>query len=502
MNNYDSLVDLVSNLPNVKENCQIEFKLSKNSLPKSFWETYSSFANTQGGYIILGVDENNPNIVVGVDTVEKIKKEIFSIVNNKMKVSCNILEDGNVCEHIINGKTIISVYVPELNDDKKPLYLNDDLKFTYVRKFDGDYKASMEDLRRLIRNSHEDIDSELLDEHKYTIEDLNPDSILMFKNMIHQREPSKNFLKMSDFEFLKTVGVIRIDRDDERKTKLTLAGLLFLGKFEAITDRIPHFHLEYINKRGKNVIRWNDRVSTGGSEDLNLFEFHRIVSEKLRHTVEEKFELDAMSVRKSETELNVALREALTNMIVHADYLDSEYTTKVEVDNLYYVFFNAGHMKVSESQFFNGGQSVTRNPILFQFFRRLGYCERAGTGGKEIADVYQNISKYRFPDLEIAPNYTSLKLWCAVPVETYPELSRHAQAVFKFMDKNGNFKKSDIIVATGLSEYYVKDALKELKAKNLVLTSGKGPATRYFCNLSKVEKLNVADRLRDLVMNS
>ena len=70
---------------------------------------------------------------------------------------------------------------------------------------------------------------------------------------------------------------------------------------------------------GKDVTRWNDRVSTGGSEDLNLFEFHRIVLEKLHLTVEEKFELDAMSVRKSETELNIALREALTNMIVHAD---------------------------------------------------------------------------------------------------------------------------------------------------------------------------------------
>ena len=252
----------------------------------------------------------------------------------------------------------------------------------------------------------------------------------------------------------------------------------------------------------KDVTRWNDRVSTGGSEDLNLFEFHRIVLEKLHLTVEEKFELDAMSVRKSETELNIALREALTNMIVHADYLDSEYTTKVEVDNLYYVFFNAGRMKVSETQFFNGGQSVTRNPILVQFFRRLGYCEGAGTGGKEIADVYQSINKYRFPDLEIAPNYTSLKLWCAVPVVTYPELSQHAQIVFKFMDKSGNFKKSDIMTATELSEYYVKDALKELKAKNLVLTCGKGLSTRYFCNLSKVEKLNVAEKLRDLVMNS
>ncbi len=502
MNNYDNLMDLIENLIKAKESRYLEFKTSQNTLPKSFWETYSSFANTQGGYIILGVEENNLNNIVGVNDVEKIKKEIFSGANNKAKVSCNILEEDNICEHVVNGKTVISIYIPEMKDEQKPLYLNDNLKFTYIRQSDGDYRASDEDLRRFIRNSRDNIDAELLDEEKYTIEDLNPNSVLMFKNMVSQREPSKRFLEMDDLEFLKTMGVFRIDHDDKRKLKLTLAGLLFLGKFEAITYKIPHFHLEYINKRGKNVIRWVDRVSTGDFEELNLFEFHRIVLEKLRLTVEEGFELDAMSVRKPESELNVALREALTNMIVHADYFDSENILKVEVDNLYYIFSNAGHMKISETQFFNGGQSVARNPNLVMFFRRLGYCERAGTGGKEIADVYQNINKYRFPELEIAPNYTSLKLWCAIPAETYPELSKHAQTVFKFIDKNGDFKKSNIIQGTGLSEYYVKDAIRELKTKNLIISNGKGPATRYFRNLSKVEKLNVADKIKALVMNS
>ena len=503
LNKYDDLADLINNLLTAKETNVLEFKTSKDSLPKSFWETYSAFANTQGGYIILGVEENSPNIVVGVNNADKIKKELFSLANNKGKVSHNLIEENNVCEHIIDGKTVISVYIPELSAHYKPLYLNDNLKNSYIRKNEGDYKVSSEDLRRFIRDSHdEDIDSELLDEEKYNIDDLNPNSVLMFKNIINKREPSKHFLEISDLEFLKTMGVFRSDRDDGKKLKLTLAGLIFLGKFESISYRIPHFHLEYINKRGKNVARWIDRVSTGGIEDFNLFEFHRIVLEKLRLTVEESFDLDVMSVRKPESELNIALREALTNMIVHADYLDSNNTIKVEVDNLYYTFSNPGRMKVSKSQFFSGGQSIPRNHILFQFFRRMGYCERVGTGGKEIANVYKNINKYRFPDLEIASDHTNLKLWCAIPAETYPDLSSYAQKVFKFMNKNGNFKKNDIIKGTQLSEYYVKTAIKELKDKNLITTHGKGPATVYFCSISKIEQLDIADKFRDLVMNS
>jgi len=83
--------------------------------------------------------------------------------------------------------------------------------------------------------------------------------------------------------------------------------------------------------------------------DLNLFEFYRIVRGKLRLTVEDKFELDEKSVRKPFSELDKALREALANMIIHADYLDTKTSVKIVVDNLYYTFLNPGTMKISKN---------------------------------------------------------------------------------------------------------------------------------------------------------
>ena len=78
----------------IKENHERECKLATGGLPESIWETYSSFANTNGGTILLGIKEHRDSFTVEGLTdkqIVKYQKDFWSTLNDRNKVSKNIL---------------------------------------------------------------------------------------------------------------------------------------------------------------------------------------------------------------------------------------------------------------------------------------------------------------------------------------------------------------------------------------------------------------------------
>jgi predicted HTH transcriptional regulator len=77
MEDIDDLFDSLEDITLLQESIDIECKLAggkngKGQLPKDFWKTYSSFANTKGGYIILGLKEKDNSFnVVGIENIQK-----------------------------------------------------------------------------------------------------------------------------------------------------------------------------------------------------------------------------------------------------------------------------------------------------------------------------------------------------------------------------------------------------------------------------------------------
>lgn len=80
------------------ETFHLECKKAQGGLPSSLWESYSAFCNTDGGVILLGVKEFEGKHfeVVGVSDAQKLVQDFTNTLNDRNKVSANVLTDKNV----------------------------------------------------------------------------------------------------------------------------------------------------------------------------------------------------------------------------------------------------------------------------------------------------------------------------------------------------------------------------------------------------------------------
>ena len=115
------------------ERVTFEAKQAEKEVPKSIWETYSAFANTIGGTILLGVEEHRNGKdpgkryeIHGVEDADKIKKDFWNTVNSS-KVSRNILVDSNVEAVDMDGRWVVCIRVPQADWRDKPIYLNENV---------------------------------------------------------------------------------------------------------------------------------------------------------------------------------------------------------------------------------------------------------------------------------------------------------------------------------------------------------------------------------------
>ncbi len=476
-------------LLNVKESSDIELKKA-NELPKSFWETYSSFANTTGGIIILGVEEGNPyNKIVGVKNVSKTITSLWDQLNNSNKVSYKCISNEDVIKYKMEqNKTVILVIIREVPNAKKPVYINNKIDNTWIRTGDGDRKANRDELSALLRNAEPSEDTMIIDD--FGIDDLDTDSILSFKERVNKRYPKKRFIEMNNKEFLVNIGGAVESRHGEA-LKIKKGALLFFGKINSIKEIYSHYHVDYFNRKGSSN-RWIDRISDDEPSDyeMNLYNFFNIVHEKLSLSLKETFELDENNIRTPNVDFDETIRECLVNTIAHADYDMGYPSTKIEVYDGWFNFVNPGKMLVPKEQFVKGGDSRPRNELIMKFFRLLGASERQGFGGSLIYKTAMS-NQFRSPELTTDLEHTELKVWNIDLIDSYPGLSEDEKIVLRYMQKNAPDKSiREMAQILGLTEYKTRKAIFSLEEKyHIIKKVGKGRATRYVIEMNRAEML-------------
>ncbi len=86
--------DYLESLLDQNECDDLEFKSGAGGFPGNFWDTYSAFANSEGGTIVLGVQEKNGKFYLDNLTdeqVEKYRKDFWNNVNNRSTISLNLM---------------------------------------------------------------------------------------------------------------------------------------------------------------------------------------------------------------------------------------------------------------------------------------------------------------------------------------------------------------------------------------------------------------------------
>jgi predicted HTH transcriptional regulator len=489
--------ELKNFLINIHEKYWVELKNSSD-LPASFWETYSSICNTAGGIIILGVEEGHPhNIIKGVNNPEKVLTDLWNNVSNPSKVNYRNINNQDVHTYTIDGKTIIIVCMKEAPESMKPIYTNGKYENTWIRTGDGDRKATKEELAAMMRNAQPGQDS--LPADGFTMDDLDPNSVLSFKERVNLRFPKKHYLEMDNAEFLVEIGACtRVRATNEVKIKR--GTLLFLGKVNSIKELFPHYHVDFFNRRGNNP-RWSDRVSDDepSDDEMNLFNFYRIVYEKMRILLQEGFHLDGEQLRIPISTFDETIRECLINCLAHADYILSYPSTKIDVYDGWFRFTNPGKMLVTPQQFWLGGDSRPRNEIIMKLFRLLGISERQGFGGPLIYKTAMQ-NEYRRPEIISDIERTEIKVWNIDLADSYPDLAADAKSVLRYLAKEDRAQSiKSIREALGITDYATRKAVQSLEEPRLIRKIGSGPSTAYTLAVGSIElftKLQV--RMEDL----
>lgn len=372
-----------------RENNRLEAKKARGGLPNSLWDTYSAMANCYGGVILLGVIEREDGsfATTGLKDIEKLKKDFWNVINDRKKVSINLLTDEDVKAYEIHDDVVMSIHVPQATREEKPVYLNDNLfGGTFRRNGEGDYHCTPGEVRAMLRDQTEETsDMKVLDELE--ISDLNLDTIHAYRSRHAALRPNHVWEKLSDAEYLEQIGAARQSRTDKR-IRPTGAGLLMFGEEYKILYEYPEYFLDY-REMLDPTIRWTDRLqSSSGDWTGNLFDFFFRVNSKITKDLKIPFKLDGIT-RIDDTPVHKAMREALANCLTNTDFFVPRGIV-IRKDAEHVIMENPGYIRTGKNQMLKGGISDPRNKALMKMFNIIGIGERAGSGVPDIFDVWKS----------------------------------------------------------------------------------------------------------------
>ena len=419
----------------------IEFKLQ---FTDELYKEVIAFANTDGGVIYIGID-NNGN-AVGIDNVD----ENYTRITNGIRDA--IMPDVTMfVKYTIQENRVVSITVGE--GSYKPYYLKSrGLKPSgvFVRQGTSSVSASPEQIRAMIKES----DGDIFESMRSMEQDLT------FKS-------AKEAFKRYNIEFSKTkyraLGITT--QADELYSNLALI----------ISDQCAHTTKVAVFADEENT-KFRDSKEFGGSifEQLDNTYAYLALCNKTVATFKGLERIEKVDYPEE------ALREALLNALVHRDYSFSG-SIIINVNDKEMEFISIGGLLPGLSpDDIRSGISQPRNKNLADIFHRLHLIESYGTGIRKIYNLYASCSEQ--PRIEVTPNTFKIilpNMNRMAEKESGTVVTAQMQKILDYIEENGQITELEIQELLGLKKTRAFILAKQMRDEGLIRVEGRGDSKKY-----------------------
>ena len=352
-----------------------------------------AFANNKGGTLYFGVEDNGE--VTGCDGNYDLQNIIESIYE---KTRPSIFVDPEEIEY--NGKKVIALTVASdgithattdgrclkrLGKNSKPFY-PDEMSNRYSEIQSSDFSG------RILSDSTED--------------DINKLEVYKLKEKLKARNPESTLADMDDIAFLRDLALVK---SDSGNIKLTVAGLLFVGKEQAINRLLPQAEVIYLHYSESNLEEYDARldmkapiISVIDRLSEKIQDSNRIVNVQVG-----LFRLEIVDFPEK------VFQEALLNALSHRDYQSQgavyvkHYPDKIVIENP-----GAFLDGITENNIITH-PSVPRNKLIAETLQHLKYVQSTGQGVDIIFREMISSGK-PFPEYKSYNDAVSLTIYSAI----------------------------------------------------------------------------------------
>ena len=407
-------------------------------------KTLVAFANTDGGNLYIGIDDDGN--AVEVNNIDGVMLQVSNVIRDAIKPDLAMFCDITV--ETVQDKKVVKITVNR--GTARPYYLSAKgirPEGVYVRQGASSVPASESAILSMIRETAGDS----YEEARSLIQELTfNEANIVFEN---KQIPFGDAQKRS-------LGLIG---EDGTYTNLALL----------LSDQCTHT-VKIAVFEGEQKTVFKDRREFCGSLLKQLNDAYQFI-DQFNHTHAHTEGLYRVDKRAYPTE---AIREALLNAIVHREYSFSASTLISIFDNrIEFVSIGGLARGISQSDILLG-ISIARNKKLADVFYRLHLIEAYGTGMPKIIEAYREYGLE--PHIEISDNAFKITLpnTNAAVKETKVELTENEQGVLSVL-KEGIKSRPEIQKALGFSQTTTIVAIAALLDKGLIIKVGNGNKTKY-----------------------